>query len=227
MAVKEAARRVDLPGSIESLTTLDTLGRRLAWSRMRKDLTQLALAKSLNKSRATVVQYEQDNINPPIEIVEQMARILKVPPEFIAFGRYGVEAVKGGSEMLPISEIVMGRDGEYAATGHALSRRLLADFGMENDNLKMFVLNHAANAFNLPVLSRVIVASNQTELSRDKLYLVRTSDGYEVISIEPTLGSSRNMVTIRSGSGRTQEITREKLDVIGAIFASITPALSG
>src|SRR5260221_74946 len=56
------------------------LGQRIAAARSAKDWTQAELAEKLGKSRGTVVQYEQGNIEPPIRQIQQLADLLDVAP---------------------------------------------------------------------------------------------------------------------------------------------------
>ena len=82
---RQNQRRVDQPGSGDAPDML-TVGGRIAWARVREEVTQEAVAKAIDKVRPTVVQYEANKIVPPIEVIEKMARFLKVSPSFLAFG---------------------------------------------------------------------------------------------------------------------------------------------
>lgn len=68
---------------------LDTVGRRIAAARVLKGLTQKQLAERISKKKATVIQYEQGRLNPPIPVIQGIAKALDVQPEFIAFGQQG------------------------------------------------------------------------------------------------------------------------------------------
>lgn len=213
----EAPRRVDLPGSIESISVLNTVGRRIAWARMRKDLTQVELAKKLEKSRASIVQYERDNINPPVDVIVSIAKLLGVAPEFLAFGRQGIDGINEAGEILPISEFKMGRDNEFRSSGYAISTSMLNDFNIAQRDLQIHVLSHDAKQFGFDAGSRVIVATDIKEPSRDQaLFLVRTNDGYDVIRVER--GYTKGSVdTITAGNGTILQTPLSALDVVGAV----------
>lgn len=222
MTSSETARRVDLPGTIESLTILNTMGKRIAYSRLRREMTQLALAKSLDKSRATIVQYEQDNIMPPIDVVERMAKILHTSPEFIAFGRQGVDGLKDGNQIVPVSEMVMGTSAEYAATGYALPTKLLEDFQISDNKLKIFVLTDDCPYFKLKTGDRVVVATDVQKSDRHHtMFLCRTLDGYDVIQFDRKYNVEADTTTFVNGDGKVHSEPIEKLNLAGAITATI------
>ncbi len=222
MTTSDTPRRVDLPGTLESLSVLNTVGKRIAWARVSKELTQKALGERIGKSRATIVQYEMDNINPPVEVIEKICGVLQVLPEFIAFGRFGVDGVKNSGEMVPVPEIVRGKDAEYTATGHAISRHLLRDFGIDGIKIQVYVLDHDANEFGLPAGSRVIVAPEMREPSRDHdLYLVRGNDGFTVVRIEPSFATKNDELTLTTGNGRSVNVNPSQVDFVGAIVSTI------
>lgn len=226
MATTDTARRSDLPGSLESVEDdLTSVGKRLAWARLRKRMTQMDLSKLVDKSRATIVQYEMDNTNPPIEVIAKLGEIFNLPPEFIAFGRHGIDGIKGKGEMVPISEIKVGRDADLATGGHALSRKMLEDFGIEeNKQLEMFVLDRAAPAFDMKAGTRVLVSEADNTPSREfDLYLIRSGEGLDVIRLETSLTADVGQITVTTGNGRTVDILASAIDFVGAIVSSIRP----
>jgi transcriptional regulator with XRE-family HTH domain len=78
-----------------------TLGKRIAAIRKSRNLIQAGLAKKLGVARATVVQYEQGQITPPISMVHKLAQVLDETPEYIAFG------VRVQKEVVVKIEVVM------------------------------------------------------------------------------------------------------------------------
>jgi len=222
MTTTDTARRVDLPGTLENLTVLDTMGKRVAWARLRRKLTQAELAKRLDKSRATIVQYEQDNILPPIDVVIKLSDLLHVSPEFVAFGRQGVDGLQNGKEIVPVSEIVMGTSSEYTNAGYALPTNLLDDFSISDNKLQVFKLTHDCTHFNFRRGDRVVVATDVVKPDRDhSTFLCRTSDGYDVVQFQPKHDSSSRLVTVVTGNGAVDHWDIDTLNIAGAVTASI------
>jgi transcriptional regulator with XRE-family HTH domain len=71
-----------------------TLGERIVDARKDKNMTQLDLAKRLGVSRAAVGQWEIDSTSPSIAKLEEVAGVLGVEPEWLAYSvRIGMPRV--------------------------------------------------------------------------------------------------------------------------------------
>ncbi len=64
-----------------------TIGRRIAEARKAAHLTQKALSERLEITRAAVGQWEVDMTSPSITMTAKVAKVLKVSPEWLAYGR--------------------------------------------------------------------------------------------------------------------------------------------
>src|SRR3982751_1335005 len=83
-----------------------SIGQRIAVARSAKGWTQAELAEKLGKSRGTVVQYEQGNIEPPIRQIQQLADLLDVAPELLAFGAQGIKGLSGdAAKVMSVPEL--------------------------------------------------------------------------------------------------------------------------
>src|SRR3954453_14499887 len=80
---------IDLRPDPERSLQVLTLGERIAIARHERGLTQKQLSERVGKSRATIVQYEQGRLQPPLDQIKIIARELDVAPELIAFGLLG------------------------------------------------------------------------------------------------------------------------------------------
>lgn len=69
-----------------------TVGARIVEARKNKDMTQLDLAKRIGISRAAVGQWEIDSTSPSIAKLEEVAMILGVEPQWLAYGVRSGEA---------------------------------------------------------------------------------------------------------------------------------------
>lgn len=214
-------RRVDLPGSADGID-LSKLGGRIAWARLREDMTQDAVAEAIDKSRATIVQYEGNKIKPPIEIVEKLAAALKVSPSFIAFGEQGIKATfNAAEEVVAMEEITFGRDGHFASGTFAMPRKLAEGYVANVRDLKVYVLNHNAPQFGLSSGDRIFADTSVKSLSSDHdQYLLRTATGLEIVSYEPTLSKSAT-VSFTGPRGTKIEAKLKDLDILGAVVSTL------
>lgn len=64
----------------------NALGRRIAEARVRRDLTQEALAALLGVSRVTLAYWEGGQFEPDLARIRALAAALNVTPAWLAFG---------------------------------------------------------------------------------------------------------------------------------------------
>ena len=222
MAASETTpRRVDVPGAAESVD-LQTMGGRIAWARLRKQMTQKALSELTKKSRATIVQYEQNNIDPPGSSVEALARALNVSPEFLAFGRHGIEGVANAAEeVVTLPEIRFGRDGEFTSGGYAFPRKMMEDFGVEHMGAKVYILMQDSPNFGYRAGDRLIVDTKVTQPDPNHdMYLLKAQTALEVVRCEPNF-SNRKEMTFTGAKGQSFSSDPADLTFVGAIVGSV------
>ncbi|ARK07432.1 HTH-type transcriptional regulator [Sphingobium phage Lacusarx] len=214
-------RRIDIPGVSENVD-LQSMGGRIAWARLRQNMTQKTLAGLAEKSRATIVQYEQNNIDPPVTIVEKLADVLNVSPEFLAFGRHGIEGIANAAEeVVTVPEITFGRDGEYTSGGFAFPKKMMDSFGVDKRGAKLFVLQQDAPGFNYRSGDRLIVNTKITgPVPEHDMYLLKTQTALEVVRCEPNL-TRRAEMTFTGAKGQSFTIDPAELDFVGAIVGSV------
>ncbi len=228
--IASAARRVDIAGSEEKIDKR-TLGGRMAWARMRKKMTQKDLADRIpnkngeSKSRATIVAYENDNIQPPLDVVELIARQLDVSPAFIAYGEHTVSGINHhrDSEMISFPEISFGRDGSFISDTLAFSKTKVDALGIDRDEIKGYVLPHDASKFGLSKGDTLIVDAAITEpIYPHTLYVLRTQSAMEVVRIEQDFGGTKaKMITMTGPTGHATQRKLGDLTFLGAVVSSI------
>lgn len=220
VAAVDTPRRVDIPGTDHGLD-LHTMGGRIAWSRLRREMTQAAVAKNLGLSRATIVQYEKDNILPPIPAVERLAKVLDVSPEFLAFGRQGVDALNNAAEeIVTMAEVSQGSSGLFESGAFAMPKKVFEGKDMDTTRTKMFVLDHDEDEFGFSDGDRLIIDQGVKDIhaSDHILFLVETSDGPAVMRREPNVGAAdKGEVVLTNGRGVSQAIREKSFKVLGAI----------
>ena len=216
-----APRRIDIVGS-EDNVDLTTMGGRIAWARLRKKMTQKALSQLTEKSRATIVQYEQNRIEPPVSSVVALSKALNVSPEFLAFGRHGLDGISNAAEeIVTVPEIMLGRDGEYASGGFAFPRKMMESFGAQVNGTKVFVLMQDAPAFQFRGGDRLIVNTKVTTPIPDyDMYLLKTPSALEVVRCEPNLTHNKE-VTFTGSKGQQFKVDPKDLTFVGAILGSV------
>jgi len=197
----------------------ETVGERIKWARERKELTQKELAKLAGKSRASIVQYEQDKIAAPLAVIEELADRLGVSPEFLAFGRSGISGVRNAEEEVQIMEELSGPGSSLvAAGGWAVPRSMFADYGQTGrGDLKIVCLGTDEPSFDMERGDRVVV-DTKAAVAKDGLYVVQTPFGARVVRI--SLGyAAKSGVRIVSGTdGGEEMIDPQHLDLVGAVI---------
>lgn len=217
------SRRMDVAGAAER-TDLSTLGGRISFARLRQQLRQEDVAKSLGKSRATIVQYEQGNIQPPLDVVAEIAEKLDVSPSFLAYGEATVPGLNSSKvEMVSFAERRVGKDGSYVDGAYSFSKGIVAELGVESTDIEAYVLNHDAPEFGLRVGDRMFIDKSMTGPTYDHdTYLLKTAKGIEIVRIEPDL-SSKNTGTIKMVGPKGQNLSNKASDLefLGAVVATL------
>lgn len=218
------ARRSDLYGSDIGLD-LTTLGGRLAYARLRAELTQEALAEAVDKVRGTINAYESDKIAPPIDIVTRLAKVLKVSPSFLAFGEHSVKMTEHGNaaeDVVNIDEITFGRDGSYVSGAFAMPKAMAESYVPEVSSLKVYVMDHNAPVFNLRSGDRVFADTSVTEITnRYDMYLIEVPGGMEIVRSTPTLAKTAK-ISLEGGRGDRFDVRSATVNVIGAVVGQIS-----
>lgn len=198
------------------------LGERLALARYQRGLTQKQLSELVGKSRGTIVQYEQGRLQPPLQQIEAMARVLDVAPELIAFGRQGITGLsRESASVTSLPEVEIDGREEVVSGGHGLSKALVDHLGLAPEDARVYVLGEAAPAFGLAKGDRIIV-NGETGLDQEnRLYALRTPGGLAVARLLPSLSASSSDVNLNGGHGETASYDPSELNVLGVVVGSI------
>jgi transcriptional regulator with XRE-family HTH domain len=197
-----------------------TVGDRIKWARERKEITQVSLAKLINKSRATVVQYEQDRINAPVSILEDIAEKLNVSPEFLAFGRAGIPGVFNAEEEIHVVKEITIRDGKFVPNGGwAMPRTMFSEYDARDSQLKMVHLSVDEPGFDMHRGDRVMIDTSST-ISKDGFYLVETGFGARVVRIVIGLSSSAGVKVTNGVDGGDDTLDPSALTVVGMVIGA-------
>lgn len=218
---RQNQRRVDQPGSGEDVD-LNTVGGRIAWARLREEMTQEQVAKAIDKVRPTVVQYEANKIVPPIEVIQKMAKYLKVSPSFLAFGEHGIQTNgNAGEDVVNIDEISYGRDGSYQSGVFAFPRKLAESYVEKASTFKAFVMNHHAPLFDLRAGDRVFADTSVRDVTNEHdTYLLDVTGGMEIVRIPRTLTKGPNVEIILPDNEK-MSVKVKDLKIIGAVVSTL------
>lgn len=219
-----------IPGSGsfgEALKDLN-IGQRLALARHQRGMTQKQLSELVGKSRATIIQYEQGRLQPPVQQIEVMASVLRVSPELIAFGRQGITGLpQGSTKVASLPEVRLeSRDGqqgqdEQVSGGYGFAEDLVDQFGIERIGARVFVVADPAPAFGLASGDRIIVNPEPTLRKEARIYAFRGPNGLVVARVLPSFTDSPDDVNLNGPYGETRSCKRGELTVLGLIVGTI------
>ena len=221
-------RRARKPKEVDPLPELSgeprpwTLGDRLAFLRRQRGFTQKQFSELVGKARATIIQYEQGRLQPPLQQIEAMAKVLEVAPELLAFGRQGITGLgRESADVTSLPEVEVDGREDVVTGGHGLAKSLVDHLGIEPGQAKVYVLAEAAPAFGLAKGDRIIV-NRESELTQDnRLYALRTPGGVTVARLLPSLSKSSSHVNLNGGHGETASYDPSELTILGMVVGSI------
>lgn len=198
------------------------LGQRLALARQQRGLTQKQFSELVGKSRATIIQYEQGRLQPPLQQIQKMAEVLEVAPELIAFGRQGITGLgRETASVTSLPEVELDGPEEVVSGGHGLSQNLVDHLGIEPGGARIYVLAEAAPAFELAKGDRIIVNGQKSLTQKNRLYALRTEHGIAVARLLPNLAASSTHLNLNGGHGETAAYDPRDLNVLGVVVGSI------
>jgi transcriptional regulator with XRE-family HTH domain len=66
---------------------MNTMGKRIKWARLLRDLGQKDLAKQAELTIPYISQIENDHVNPRADVVIRLAQVLNVSTDFLLLGK--------------------------------------------------------------------------------------------------------------------------------------------
>lgn len=197
------------------------VGQRLAAARQQRHLTQKQFSERVGKSRATIVQYEQGRLQPPLDQIILMARALDVAPEQIAFGLQAIAGLEHETaNVASLPEVELRGKEQKISGAHGFASGLVDHLGVEPDRAKVYVVTEAAPAFWLSAGDRIIVNAETSFEKEGRLYAIRTPRGLAVVRLLPGLSAS-NHVNLNGSYGETLSYDPRDLEVLGLVVGSI------
>lgn len=221
-AEESPAPSVDVRPDIDRILEIAGVGGRIAIARQKRGLTQRELSEAVGKARATVIQYEQGRLQPPLKEIEKIAKVLDVAPETIAFGRQGITGLSDDtSHAVSLAEKTIRGEEEAVGGGFAIPDSLADHLGIDREGASVFVLTEPAPAFGYAVGDRIFV-NPEPELAKEHgIYAFRTWRGVEVARLLPSLGDWSEVVKLNGSNGETHSCERSALRLLGLVVGSI------
>jgi len=220
--------------TIKSLSLTNTVGDRIQWARTRRQITQAELAKRINKARATVVQYENDNIPLSLDVCEAIAKTLMVAPEYLAFGVQGLHGVHNAvEEIATLKEITYGKDGKYSSGNWAMPISILNSLNLPARKAAFYTLPRPSIRFDFTTGMRLLVDQSVEQFSADhEIYLVEAGNSIEPVSFETDLTDGEN-IKLLTGGGGEQVVNKNAINMankgsvklLGAVVGYFKPVM--
>jgi len=66
---------------------MSEIGKRIRELRIKKPMTQSFLAQEIGVDRRTIINYEKGDSEPPLEIIEKIAKVFGVSPDYLRYGK--------------------------------------------------------------------------------------------------------------------------------------------
>lgn len=207
---------VSLPTT--QVTLAESVGERIKWARERKDITQKELARLSGKSRASVVQYEQNKIAAPLDVIATLAEKLDVAPEYLAFGRSGISGIRNAEEEIQVlEELSSTNSGNQVLTGGwAIPRSMFEDYDGPRRSIKVALLGIDEPKFDMKRGDRVVIDTSAV-VNKDGLYLVKTPFGFRIVHVSVGF-STKTEIRASTGSGEQQTLYPSDLDLVGHVI---------
>lgn len=187
---------------------------------MSQDDLAKAFPEGREKKRAVIGRYENETINPPLDVIKDLATILRVDPAYLAFGD-GPERIAHSLGSRPIPVYQSAHDD--AEPEHVvLPLRMLEEFDAGNVSVAAVRVEVEAPLFGIRVDDYALVDTGAAIVSDGRLYAVNTSAGPALFRSEPLFTPDKAAaLEITSGQGATYTSTSIELEVLGCVIASI------
>lgn len=224
MTTVTAKRRVAVEKADSGKLKRDTIGSRIQKLRYQLALTQDTISKATDRGRSAVAQWERDDCEPPLSIIEKLAEVLETTPQYLAFGITGDAQVVApdptslGYALVP--EVQYGDkladERELAVWGLPVSwlaqNANVSDF----DGLRLFKAEYDVGPYQFG--DRVLIDTHSTRVSPPGVFLHWDGIGPVLSQITPVHNAGKPMARV-SGSGETYEVPVDQLQVIGRVRA--------
>lgn len=205
-----------------------TVGDRIVEARKLKEMTQLDLSKLLGISRAAVGQWEINSTSPSITKLEEVAMLLGVEPEWLAYGvRSGEPKIvyrnPERDNIIWIEEITFGADSTDVIKGDRwgipaeyISRELRAPVG----NTVLATINSHAVEVDYEYGDKVFVDMSDVRPSPAGVFLFWDGIGPAYARLQAIPGGEPKVRITQKGAD-TLEVPLDSVRIIGRVKGRI------
>lgn len=209
--------------------TDDTLGARLIDARKKNDFTQQDLAKRLGISRAAVGQWEINAYSPAISMITDVAKILHVAPEWLAFGINGsnphiVYRSAERDNIMWVADVEFGEDvdelNEMAKWGIPADY-LKSDLKADMESCIIATMNSHAVEDSYEFGTKVIVDKSSTKPSPAGIFLFWDGMGFAFAHMQAVPGNKAPTVRVSQNGADAYDMPLSDLEIIGRVRGGI------
>lgn len=196
-----------------SNTETSKLGNRLQAARNKADLSQDKVARILEVSRPAYGQWELNLTQPSLDKIVRAAAILKVSPEYLAFGVEDgmLEKSFEDLDMVNIPEIDFEDGQEKVKQRWGFPRHQLLEYGLNPDTTAFVRVPHSEVADCVNVGDLLYVDRSKTYVSQPGVYVFQDGPVLNMAHLTPIPGEQALM---RLAHG-THPISVKALKIIG------------
>ncbi|MDX0267708.1 helix-turn-helix domain-containing protein [Sinorhizobium meliloti] len=203
---------------------------RIKEAREKKQMTQSGLAKHLSISRTAVTQWEAGLTFPSYEKTFDMARLLSVRPEWLAFGVSTPVEYRVPTDSVRIDLVEFGvEEKERKVVGaHYLSTDFVKDTLRCQETKNLFIYQIETESFSPRFLPRdhLVVDGNVDKVSGEGSYLIWNGLSAQVVNIQANFAEPGTVVVRTTDKeGSSNAVEAGNLHVLGKIKGRIGAAL--
>lgn len=203
---------------------MTTVGSRIVEARKAKEMTQLDLAKLLGISRAAVGQWEIDATSPSIAKLEEVAMILGVEPQWLAYNvKPGeVRVVYRNPErdnIIWVNELKFGDAPDDLPVGDKWgipSEYLTRELNTPLDNVALCTVNSHAVEPEFEYGDKVIIDQNDVKPSPGGTFLYWDGIGFAYARMQAIPGATAKVRISQKGAD-TFEMPLDEVKIIGRV----------
>lgn len=201
---------------------IQNVGNRIKDAREAKQLTQAGLAKLIDVSRTAVTQWESSMTFPNLEKILELAKILGVSPEYIAFNRDNPVEYRTPSATVEVPVVHFGEkveDRQKVAIHYIAADYLKAkNISTESDtDVFFYKIESESFAAKYAPGSHLLIDGNLNRWNGDGDYLIWTGVAAQLANLSTNLADSKTVMVQMSTGGAGQAIETKALKVLGRV----------
>jgi transcriptional regulator with XRE-family HTH domain len=203
-----------------------TVGQRIQKAREAAQMTQAKLGEMLGVSRTAVTQWEAGLTFPNFEKTLEMAKLLRVRPEFIAFAVDNLVEFRTPVESMDVPTIYFGQDVTDRTTVDTQyqSKKLLAAKGVNTgEGAAPFYWKIESESFAVryPAGALLLLDGSVDRFVGEGDYLIWNGFTVQLVNMSVNFGDPQTVNVQTTANGAFQSIDVKKIQVLGRVRGAI------